>query len=228
MWRWPGGALESDARPDRPEPSALTGRAEVVYDFNVDAAVEKEARGWTEAELMAMPEDGYCHEVVNGELVMSPKNNFQHEQICERLNFALESFNRVHRLGLVFGSSLGFWMANRNCSAPDVSFVRRERLVRLGFKPDTKTFFPGAPDLAVEVLSPGNTRAEMDERLADFFASGARVVWIIHPDDEFAEVCRSRTDRRIIGPAGVLDGGDLLPGFHLAVSELFNDWDWTA
>jgi Uma2 family endonuclease len=121
---------------------------------------------------------------------------------------------------------MGFWMENRNCRAPDVSFVPKERLLRLGFKPDTKTFFPGAPDLAVEVLSPGNTRAEMDERLADFFASGARIVWIIHPDEQFLEVCHSRTHRRIVGPAAFLEGEDILPGFRLPVADLFKSWEW--
>jgi hypothetical protein len=53
---------------------------------------------WTEAELEALPEDGFMHEVVIGELVMSPKNNFPHENICMRLSFALEAFNREHKL----------------------------------------------------------------------------------------------------------------------------------
>ncbi len=192
----------------------------------MSAVTEKSGKVWTEAELQAMPDEGYVHEIVAGELIMSPKNNFQHEQICERLNFTLESFNRLHRLGAVSGSSMGFWMENRNCRAPEVSFVPKERLLRLGFKPDTRTFFPGAPDLAAEVLSPGNTRAEMDERLADFFAGGARIVWMVHPDEQFVEVCRSRTDRRIVDPAGFLDGEDVLPGFRLPVGDLFKNWEW--
>jgi Uma2 family endonuclease len=190
------------------------------------AETEKAGRIWTEDELQALPDEGYLHEVVNGTLVMSPKNNFQHEQICQRLNFALESFNRAHRLGAVFGSSMGFWMAGRNCRAPDVAFVPKARLHELGFKPNTKTFFTGAPDLAIEVLSPGNTRAEMDERLTDFFASGAQIVWVIHPEEQFVEVCHSLTDRRIVGPAGELEGEHLLPGFRVQLSELFKGWDW--
>lgn len=192
----------------------------------MSAVGERAGKTWTEADLQAMPDEGYTHEIVNGQLVMSPKNNFQHECICQRLNFALDSFNQARRLGAVFGSSIGFWMENRNCRAPDVSFVLKERLLRVGFKPDTRSFFPGAPDLAVEVLSPGNTRAELDERLADFFGSGARLVWIVHPDEQFVEVCRSLTDRRIVGPSGFLDGEELLPGFRLAVSDLFKDWEW--
>jgi Uma2 family endonuclease len=192
----------------------------------MSAVIEQAGKLWTEAEIQALPDNGCLHEVVAGQLVMSPKNNFQHEQICERLNFALESFNRAHRLGAVFGSSMGFWMKNRNCRAPDVSFVSKERLIRLGFKPDAKSFFPGAPDLAAEVLSPGNTHAEIDERLRDFFDSGSQVAWIVHPDKQLAEVCHSLADRRILGVGGSLDGEHLLPGFSYPVSDLFRGWDW--
>src|SRR5262245_54661161 len=83
---------------------------------------------WTEEELQSLPEDGFIHEVVNGDLVMSQKNNFQHERICSGLLFALEAFNRQHRLGIVLGSSAGYWMFNRNCRAPDVSLIPRTRL----------------------------------------------------------------------------------------------------
>lgn len=192
----------------------------------MSVVVEKSEKVWTEAELSALPNDDYLHEVVGGELVMSPKNNLQHERICQRLNFALEVFNRAHRLGAVFGSSLGFWMGNRNCRAPDVAFVAKARLIKLGYKPDTKSFFTGAPDLAVEVLSPSNTRLEMDERLTDFFTNGAQIAWIVHPDEQFVEVCHSRTDRRLVGPSGFLEGEQLLPGFRLPVIDLFGNWDW--
>src|SRR6058998_812787 len=128
----------------------------------MSAAVETAKKVWTEAELMALPEDGFIHEVVNGELVMSPKNNWYHGGICTRLSAALVHFNQTHKLGKVLDSSTGFWMFNRNCRAPDVSFVPKGRLAALGFKPNETRFFPGAPDLAVEVLSDNNTRAEID------------------------------------------------------------------
>src|SRR6185369_5595506 len=181
---------------------------------------------WSEAELQALPEDGYSHEVVNGELVMSPKNNWFHGRICTRLLFAIEAFNRIHRLGAVLDSSTGFWMFNRNCRAPDVSFVRKTRLSALGFKPTEKTFFPGAPDLAVEVLSENNTRAEIDSRLKDFFGSGTQIGWIIDPQRERVEVCHSPTRRQLIGAGGFLDGEHLLPQFRYSVADLFKEWDW--
>ncbi len=190
------------------------------------AQTEISQKVWTEEELQSLPEDGFIHEVVNGELVMSPKNNFQHEFICSRLLFALETFNRKNRLGVGLGSSAGFRMFNRNCRAPDVSFIPKARLERIHFSPTAKKFFPGAPDLAVEILSPNNTRAEMDERLRDFFGSGTQIAWIINPDTQSAEVCRSLTQRRLIGPGGGLDGEHLLPGFRYSINDLFKEWDW--
>src|SRR6266498_690534 len=191
----------------------------------MSATVEAPRKVWTEAELQALPEDGYTHEVVNGDLVMSPKNNFYHGDICSELLTAMRLFVKKNHLGAVLDSSTGFWMKNRNCRAPDISFVTKSRLVSLGFKRRTRSFFPGAPDLAVEILSPNNTRAEIDGRLRDFFASGTQIAWIIDPDTQSAEVCRSLTQRRLIGPGGELDGEHLLPGFRYSISDLFKDWD---
>jgi Uma2 family endonuclease len=192
----------------------------------MSVAVEPPRKAWTEAELEALPEDGYLHEVVNGELVMSPKNNWFHGRICTRLLFAIETFNRAHRLGAVPDSSTGFWMFNRNCRAPDVSFVPKARLATHGFKPNEKRFFPGAPDLAVEVLSENNTRAEMDERLKDFFASGTQIAWVIDPEKQHVEICHSPTRRELVGSGGFLDGEQLLPGFRFPIAGLIKEWDW--
>jgi len=183
-------------------------------------------KNWTEQELQSLPDDGFNHEVVDGELVMSPKNNFEHEGICGRLFAAMHDFNQKNRCGVLRGSSAGYWMTNRNCRAPDISFIPKERLTKLDFSPKARQFFPGAPDLAIEVLSPSNTRAEMDERLRDFFSSGTRIAWIIDPATQRVEVCYSMTNRRFIGPDGELDGEGLLPGFRYAIADLFKEWDW--
>ena len=181
---------------------------------------------WTEAELQALPDRGYKYELVDGELVMSPKNNFQHESLCGRLYLEMARFNRQHRLGAVLGSNLGCWMKNRNCRAPDISFISKARLQQHGFKPSTRKFFPEAPDLAVEIVSPSNTRREIEDRLKDFFTSGTQIAWIIHPDEQFAEICHSLTDREMVGPGGTLKGEHLLPGFEFPLSDLFQESDW--
>ncbi len=183
-----------------------------------------EKKVWTEAELQALPNDGYSHEVVNGELVMSPKNNPEHGEICTRLLSALYSYAQEHRLGAVWDSSTGFWMHNENCRAPDVSFVTKNRLH--GLKRPMRHFFQGAPDLAVEVLAPNSNPQEINERLKDFFASGTQLAWIIHPEEQFVEICHSSTDRKIVGPGATLDGENLLPGFQYPIADLFKEWDW--
>jgi Uma2 family endonuclease len=190
------------------------------------AETETSKKVWTEEELQSLPDDGFIHEVVNGELVMSPKNNFTHGRICTRLLTALENFSREHRLGVVLDSSTGFWMFNRNCRAPDVSFILKSRLEALKFNPSSRQFFPGAPDLAAEILSPSNSRTEIDRRLRDFFSSGTQIAWLIEPETNTAEVCRSLTQRRLIGPGGELDGEHLLPGFRYPIDDLFKEWDW--
>jgi Uma2 family endonuclease len=192
----------------------------------MSAAVASEKKYWTEAELQALPKDGYNYELVNGELRMSPKSNFQHENLCGRLFLELANFNRTHRLGVVLGSNLGCWMNNRNCRAPDISFIPKARIEKLGFRPSTRKFLPGAPDLAVEVVSPSNSRAEIDERLKDFFTSGTQLAWVIHPDEEYVEVCHSLTERKMLGPGAELEGENLLPGFRYPIKELFQGWDW--
>jgi Uma2 family endonuclease len=190
------------------------------------STAEIPAKTWTQAEIEALPERGFIHEVVAGELIMSPKNDFFHGFISARLSAALLTFVQANRLGAVLDSSTGFWMENRNCRAPDISFISRARLEAMGFRPSAREFFPGAPDLAVEVLSPNNTRREIDERLDDFFASGARLAWIIDPQAQRVEVCRSLTDRMLIGSGGILDGEDVVPGFRYAIANLFREWDW--
>jgi Uma2 family endonuclease len=192
----------------------------------MNAAVESPKKVWTEAELQALPEDGYLHEVVDGELVMSPKNDFYHGNLCSELLTALRMFVKTRRLGEVLDSSTGFWMKSRNCRAPDISFVSRARLQAAGFKRTTRAFFPGAPDLAVEILSPNNTRPETDQRLKDFFESGTRIAWVIDAEAQRAEVCHGLTQRSLVGSGGFLEGEDLLPGFRYPLAELFKPGDW--
>jgi Uma2 family endonuclease len=117
-------------------------------------------------------------------------------------------------------------MLNRNCRAPDISLIPKARLDRLGFKPSSRQFFPAAPDLAIEVLSPNNTRDEIQARLRDFFTSGTQLAWDVDPESQSVEVCHSLTHRELIGPAAELDGEHLLPGFRYPISNLFKEWDW--
>jgi Uma2 family endonuclease len=102
---------------------------------------------------------------------------------------------------------------------PDVSFISWERLPA-GQLPDA-AIAPVVPDLAVEVLSQGNTKGEMERKLRDYFEAGVRLVWFIQPKNQTATVYTSPSKSRRIGKDQALDGGEVLPGFRLSLKELF-------
>ena len=173
---------------------------------------------WTDEELLALPKDGNKYEVMKGILTMSPAG-FKHEYIGVRLIFALEKFLRLHKLGVVLGSSLGCWMENRDFLSPDVSFVAKERLK--GQKQPMVGFFDGAPDLAVEVLSPSERDRVRYDKLIDYFSNGSRLVWVIKPKEKVVLVYHSPQVYELLREGDVISGENVIPGFTLPVSELF-------
>jgi len=127
---------------------------------------------------------------------------------------------KSNNLGVCFGAETGFKIASDpdTVRAPDVAFVRREKIPESGI---TKKFWPGAPDLAVEVPSPGDTYAEVEEKVEDWLAAGARAVWIVNPKRRSVSVYRSMTDVTRLSDADELEGVDVVPGFRCKVSEIF-------
>jgi Uma2 family endonuclease len=101
---------------------------------------------------------------------------------------------------------------------PDVSFLSRDRLA-----PDAipDQFIPGAPDLAVEIVSPSSRWYEVEEKISDYFAGGARTVWVVDPAVRRAVVRYPDRPPRVVMDRDSLDGEDVVPGFTLAVAELF-------
>lgn len=178
---------------------------------------------WTDEELLALPKDGNKYEVMKGILTMSPAG-FAHELIGVRLIFALENFVQLHKLGVVLGSSLGCRMENRDLLSPDVSFVAKERLK--GQKHPTEGFFDGAPDLAVEVLSPSERDIVQYDKLVDYFANGSRLVWVINPKEKIVLVYHSPNAYDVLREGDMISGETVVPGFILPVSELFAEWSF--
>src|SRR6185312_13736217 len=135
----------------------------------------------TADELLAMPTGmGKRYELVAGELrVMSPAG-WRHGKITSRLNSWLHSYVEQQGLGIVFGAETGFRLASDpdTVRAPDISFVAKRNIPEQEPKDG---FWPGAPDLAVEVLSPGDRTGEVDEEIEAWLAAGCTAVWIINP-----------------------------------------------
>ena len=138
--------------------------------------------------------------------------------LAMELGSHLRPFAREHDLGPAGGADVMQRMIGGNIRMPDVSFIRKERL------PDGKVGADAvsiAPDLAVEIVSVSNTPAELERKRRESFASGAVLVWEIDPRTRDAHVYTAPDTVRRIPPAGSLDGGALLPGFTLKLTDLF-------
>jgi Uma2 family endonuclease len=170
--------------------------------------------------LFAMPDDGLRHELVRGAIrTMTPTGGL-HGIIVVRITAALYEHVEAQQLGYVFGAETGFRLATApdTVRAPDIAFVRRERIPATGLP---EKFWPGAPDLAVEVLSPDDRIHEVDEKVDDWLASGTREVWVVNPRRRTVAVHRADRSPVILHPTDQLDGGDLLPAFRCPVARLF-------
>ncbi len=175
----------------------------------------------TADELLAMPTGmGKRYELVAGELrVMSPAG-WRHGKVVSRLTVMLGSYVDQRGLGVVFGAETGFRLASDpdTVRAPDVSFVTKRNIPEQEPKDG---FWPGAPDLAVEVLSPGDRTGEVDEKIDAWLGAGCAAVWIVNPKLKTITVYLSRADVQVKAAGDTLQGGPVVPGFSCSVDELF-------
>jgi Uma2 family endonuclease len=176
---------------------------------------------FTAEQLLALPMGmGKRYELVAGELrVMSPAG-WEHGEIVHNLQSILGYFIRQNDLGRGFGAETGF-LLHRNpdtVRAPDFAFVAKRNLPKT--RP-TEAYWPGAPDLAVEVLSPGDTTGEVDEKIQEWLASGCKGVWVIDPQLQTVTVHQSKTSIQLFTADETLPGDPVVPGFSCVVSELF-------
>lgn len=194
----------------------------MVAVFESAAAPAKKAEVWTEQKLMQLPDDGNVYELVGGELVMS-QAGFEHGDISAEILSELRRHVKTHKLGTVVGASTGFWMKTGNSRSPDVSFVSKDRL--RGRRP-IKKFFQGAPDLAVEVVSPNDKWQEASKKVAELFANGTKLAWVINPADQTVLVYHSAQPDQILRSGDLLDGEQIIPGFTFPVADLFAEYDF--
>ena len=172
----------------------------------------------TADELLQMKDDGFRYELVRGELVKMSPAGHQHGRIVLNLTTPLDQFVRANRLGAVYAAETGFKLSEDVVRAPDAAFIRRERVEAVGL---TTGFWPGAPDLAAEVVSPGDTHAEVQDKIADWLDAGTRLVVVVNPSTQTVALYYSRSDIRILTIEDVLDGGQVVPNWTLPVRDLF-------
>lgn len=176
----------------------------------------------TAEDLLHMSDDGSRHELVRGELRKMAPAGSEHGYIALNVGSELRNFVRANGLGRVYAAETGFKLASDpdTVRAPDVAFVSRERVEAAG---DVKGYWPGAPDLAVEVVSPGDTHTQVVEKALSWLDAGTRMVFAVEPGQRAVTVFRSREDIRILvaGAGDELDGADVVPGWKLPLPEVF-------
>ncbi|MSQ06657.1 MAG: Uma2 family endonuclease [Dehalococcoidia bacterium] len=178
-------------------------------------------RVFTADDLLRLPDDGWRYELVRGGLRKMAPAGKHHGVLAVRVTWRLAQYVEAHSLGDVCAAETGFRLSSApdTVLAPDVAFISRQRLSEVGR--EVEGYWPGAPDLVVEVISPSDTYTEVDTKVLKWLAGGARMVVVINPRTKRVAVYRSPTDVTILGDRDVLDGQDVVPGWTMALADLF-------
>jgi Uma2 family endonuclease len=171
----------------------------------------------TAEELLLLDIPGKCTELVRGRLVVSEPPGFVRGVVVVKIARLISEFADSRGAGIV-AADTGYTLERNpdTVRAPDVSFVRRERVP----SPLPRGYAEFAPDLAVEVLSPGNRPGEVLAKIGDWLKAGTRLVWIVDPIRRSARVYRADGTEAFTAIDDSLDGEDVLPGFSLPLSAI--------
>ena len=173
----------------------------------------------TLAEFAALPKHPR-YELVKGKLVEQMSASAEHEKSAVLVSHYIVAHVLANRLGKVYGSNRGFVTGPDSPATsrlPDVSFVSNARLNRAELH---GMLYDGAPDLAIEVLSPGNSAAYMARKVAEYLAAGSQAVWVIDLARRTLTVHIPDAAPQTLTERDSIDGGDYLPGFACAVADL--------
>ncbi|HEV2107565.1 MAG TPA: Uma2 family endonuclease [Thermomicrobiales bacterium] len=173
-------------------------------------------------DLWEMPEKpGVRFELVDGELIEVPGAGVVHGLISALLYRLLYTFVEEHNLGIVLHDGVGFILASDppRLRIPDVSFVSWRRVPLTGFP---EGFWPGPPDLAVEIVSPHDRAEDVHAKVRNYIDAGSEAVWVLWPREQSVTVHLPDEPARELLATDVLDGGAVLPGFSTRASDLFD------
>jgi Uma2 family endonuclease len=171
-------------------------------------------------EFAEIPDDGMQHELVRGVVEAMPQPTLPHTRLGRRIGRSLDRRVDADGLGEVYVGELGCLLTTHpdTVRSPDVAFLSAARVVETA---DITDYLPGSPDLVIEVISPNDRYTEVEEKVAEWLEHGARLVFVVNPRRRTVAVHRPGQPRRTVGIDDVLDGEDVVPGWSMAVRDLF-------
>jgi Uma2 family endonuclease len=174
----------------------------------------------TAEEFAALPDNGVRCELVRGEVIEMTPASAESGRVSMRIGLRVAAFVEARGAGATYTAEAGFVLArDPDCvRAPDIAFVAKGRL------PGTlapEGFFPSAPDLAVEVVSPTDRGSDIEEKVAEYLEAGTRLVWVVYPDLRRVRVYRAPSESFTVGEGGTLSGDPVLPGLAIPVTDIF-------
>jgi Uma2 family endonuclease len=177
-------------------------------------------RSITADELLHMPENGVRHELVRGDLHTMTPPGAEHGRVAATVGFLLGTHARKTGSGVTFAAETGFVLARDpdTVRAPDAAYVSKERADKIG---RTAKYWPEAPSFAVEVVSPEDSYHEVQDKALEWLSAGTIMVLVLDPPKRMATVYRGQGDAHVYSAGDTLDLSEAVPGFSVAVAELF-------
>ncbi len=193
---------------------------ETSLSANAIGAVTVMPGEYTAAALFAMPRDGRRRELIRGALYTMTPAGFEHGRIAAALQWRLAAFISQNNLGVTLTAETGFLLSTNpdTVRAPDIAFVRRERLKAVK---EQRGYFSGAPDLAVEIVSPYDSYSRVVAMARMWLDYGCQQVWIVEPESQQIAVHRIDGTTEVFRADQTLLAADLFPDWQLAVADIF-------
>ena len=175
----------------------------------------------TAEDLFDLPDDGFRYELIKGDLKKRPLGGQLHGKYTSHLSISLGGHVKTSGLGKTYIADTGFVLATApdHVRAPDAAFISNERLAEIG---ESDWFARGAPDIAIEVISPSDRYTEVEEKVADWLNAGCRAVIVVNPRRRTVKVHRSPTDVIILTESDTLEIDDVVPGWQMPVKDIFD------
>jgi Uma2 family endonuclease len=178
------------------------------------------------ADLAKLPTGvGKRYELIEGKIIAMAATKLQHGIVTNKVSLLLNLHNMVHKLGTILGAETGFYTRGDDLTvrAPDVAFISYKRLTSEKLAEAGEDFGKIAPDLVIEVVSPGERRGKIIQKVQEWLDFGVSIVWVVYPKKRQVHVYLLNQEPQILTENDALSGGEILSGFETLVRAFFED-----